>query len=288
VTLFDPPVEPAPPSSPSGPGATSSPEPTDSPEPSSPLPGSRLKLVVAYDGTDFHGFAAQTPDIRTVEAVLADALEKVLRSQREYLNLACAGRTDAGVHARGQVVTVDAPPDVDADKVAHALNHMIGPEIVVRACERVAGDFDARRSATSRTYRYTVLNRPSPDPFLARTAWWVSEPLDLAQLRLAADPFVGEHDFASFCRRGPAGSTTTRHVLVAQWLPVIDDGVYVFEITASAFCWQMVRSIVGTIVDAGSGKRRPGEMLAILRARDRQAAGTVAPPHGLTLWEVAY
>ncbi len=252
------------------------------------VPGSRLKLVVAYDGTDFHGFAAQTPDIRTVEGVLADALEKVLRAQREYLNLACAGRTDAGVHARGQVVTVDAPPDADEAKVVGALNHMIGPEIVVRSCERVDAGFDARRSATSRTYRYSVLNRPEPDPFLARTAWWIAEPLDLAQLRLAADPFVGEHDFASFCRRGPAGSSTTRHVLDARWLPEVEDDVYVFEIRATAFCWQMVRSIVGTIVDAGSGKRRPGDMLRILRAKDRQAAGTVAPPHGLTLWDVAY
>jgi tRNA pseudouridine38-40 synthase len=264
VTLFDPPTAPA------------------------PSPGSRLKLVVAYDGTDFHGFAAQTADIRTVEGVLADALEKVLRAQREYLNLGCAGRTDAGVHARGQVVTVDAPPDADAEKVVHAVNRMIGPEIVVRCCERVAADFDARRSATSRTYRYTVLNRLSPDPFLARTAWWVPEPLDLAQLRLAADPFVGEHDFSSFCRRGPAGSSMTRHVREAHWLPMEDDGVYVFEIRASAFCWQMVRSIVGTIVDAGSGRRRPGDMLGILRARDRQAAGTVAPPQGLTLWDVEY
>lgn len=243
---------------------------------------------MAYDGTDFHGFAAQTPEIRTVEAVLADALEKVLRAQREYLNLACAGRTDAGVHARGQVVTVDAPPDADAETVAHAVNRMLGPEIVVRACERVAADFDARRSATSRTYRYTVLNRPTPDPFMARIAWWVPDPLDLAQLRLAADPFVGEHDFASFCRRGPAGSTTTRHVRSARWLPPEEPGLHVFEITAAAFCWQMVRSIVGTIVDAGSGKLRPGEMLRILRARDRQAAGTVAPPHGLTLWDVGY
>jgi tRNA pseudouridine38-40 synthase len=253
-----------------------------------PAPGSRLKLVVAYDGTDFHGFAAQTPEIRTVEGVLADALEKVLRAQREYLNLACAGRTDRGVHARGQVVTVDAPPDADESTVVHALNHMIGPEIVVRSCERVGADVDARRSARSRTYRYTVLNRPEPDPFLARTSWWVSEPLDLAQLRLAADPFVGEHDFASFCRRGPEGSTTMRHVLAAHWLPIEDDDVYVFEIRATAFCWQMVRSVVGTIVDAGSGKRRPGDMLRILRAKDRQAAGTVAPPHGLTLWEVEY
>jgi tRNA pseudouridine38-40 synthase len=248
----------------------------------------RLKLVVAYDGTDFHGFAAQAPAVRTVESALADALEKVLRAQRELLNLACAGRTDAGVHARGQVVTVDAPPDAEPEQVAHAVNRMIGPEVVVRHCERVPGAFDARRSARWRRYRYTIANRPEPDPFAARYAWWIPDPLDLAQLRLAADPFVGEHDFASFCRRGASGSTTTRRVLESHWLAPTDDGLLVYEIRATAFCWQMVRSVVGTLVEAGSGRRRPGDMLRIIRALDRQAAGKVAPPNGLCLWDVGY
>ncbi len=249
--------------------------------------GSRLKLVVAYDGTEFHGFAEQ-PGVRTVGSVLADALEKALRSQQEFLGLACAGRTDRGVHAWGQVVTVNAPPDVEPGHVMHAVNRMIGPEVVVRSCERVDRAVDARRSARWRTYRYTIVNRPEPDPFLARYAWWLPEPLELAQLRLASDPFVGEHDFASFCRKGPEGSSTVRRVDAARWLPGGADGVLVFEISAGAFCWQMVRSIVGTIVEAGSGRLRPGDMLAILRARDRQAAGRVAPPEGLCLWEVGY
>jgi tRNA pseudouridine38-40 synthase len=250
-------------------------------------PGSRLKLTVAYDGTDFHGFAAQR-DVRTVESVLADALEKSLRSSRELLNLACAGRTDAGVHARAQVVSVDAPPDVEPDAVRRAVNGMTTPEIVVRGCERVPAGFDARHSAQWRTYRYTIVNRPEPDPFLARYAWWVPVDLDLAPLRLAADPFVGEHDFAAFCRKGPEGSTTIRRVLDSRWLTTNEDGVLAYEIRATAFCWQMVRAIVGTLIEAGSGRRRPGDLLRVLRGKDRQHAGSLAPAHGLTLWDVGY
>jgi len=257
----------------------------------SPAPpsGDRLKLVVAYDGTDFHGFAGQ-PDVRTVESTLVDALEKVLRSPRELLSLSCAGRTDAGVHAWGQVVSVQLPVEIEPDRLRHSLNRIVAPEIVVRRCARVGPEFDARRTATWRRYRYTVVNRPEPDPFLARYAWWVPQPLNLAQLRLAADPFVGEHDFASFCRKGPSGSTTVRRVLESRWLDDgdVDDGVLTFDIRGTAFCWQMVRSIVGTMIDAATGKLRPGDILGVLRAGDRQAAGQIAPPHGLTLWSVGY
>ena len=248
---------------------------------------SRLKLVVAYDGTDFHGFAAQR-DVRTVEDALSDSLEKVMRAPRELLGLVCAGRTDAGVHGWGQVVSVEAPPDADPEQVKRSVNRMIAPEVVVRSCERVDGEFDARRSANSRTYRYTIVNQPEPDPFLSRYAWWVPVELDLAQLRLAADPFIGEHNFAAFCRRGPEGSTTTRRVLESHWLPIERDGVLVYEVRATAFCWQMVRSIVGTIAEAGAGRRRAGDLLGVIRGGDRQAAGRPAPAHGLTLWSVEY
>jgi tRNA pseudouridine38-40 synthase len=249
--------------------------------------GARLKLLIAYDGTDFRGFAAQD-GLRTVEGVLTEALEKILRRPAESFELVCAGRTDKGVHARGQVVSLAAPAEVDCDEVHRAVNRMIGPEVVVRRVELVAADFDARRSAHWRRYRYTITNGPEPDPFLARYAWWVPEPLDLRVLRLAADPFVGEHDFAAFCRRGPEGSTTTRRVLEARWRPADGDDVVHFDIRARAFCWQMVRSIVGTLVEAGSGKRRPGDVLGILRSRDRARAGQLAPAHGLCLWDVGY
>jgi tRNA pseudouridine38-40 synthase len=245
--------------------------------------GRRVKLVVAYDGTDFHGFAAQ-PGVRTVEAVLGDALASVLQVPVECLNLTCAGRTDAGVHARGQVVGLDAPPDVDLDRLSRAVNKMAGPEMVVRRAEPASADFDARRSARWRTYQYTILNRPEPDPFLARFAWWVPESLDLAILRLAADPFVGEHDFGAFCRRGTG--TTVRRVLESRWHASGD--VLRYEIRARAFCWQMVRSIVGVLIEAGTGRRRPGDILGVLRSRDRSVAGQLAPARGLCLWDVGY
>lgn len=244
----------------------------------------RCKLVLAYDGTGFRGFAVQ-PDQRTVEGVLRKTLERVLR--RDPDNLVGAGRTDAGVHAWGQVVTFDADPGIDPWRIQQALNGILAPEIVVRHAELVDGSFDARRSATARTYHYTVLNRPLPDPFLARTAWWVPEPLDIRRLRLGADPFVGEHDFAAFCRRGPEGSTTIRRVRRSHWID-LGDGRLRYEISAQAFCWQMVRSIVGTLVEVGQGRKRPGDLMAILAGKDRGAAGQVAPPHGLSLVAVEY
>jgi tRNA pseudouridine38-40 synthase len=242
-----------------------------------------VRLLVAYDGTDFHGFAAQ-PGVRTVQGVLTRALGRVLRHPVE---LAVAGRTDAGVHAWGQVVSFPAPPGLDPDRLARSLNGILAPEVVVRDVRLEPPGFDARRSARWRRYRYRVVNRPVPDPFLARYAWWVADPLDLSRLRLAADPFVGEHDFTSFCRAGPAPTTNVRRVFESTWSDA-GDGVLHYEIRASSFCTQMVRSIVGTLVDAGRGRRRPGEMLAILRARNRQAAGPVAPPRGLVLLEVGY
>jgi tRNA pseudouridine38-40 synthase len=240
-------------------------------------------LVVAYDGTGFHGFAPQR-DQRTVGGTLVGALTKVLRTE---VDLSCAGRTDAGVHAWGQVVSFPAVPGLDVDRIAASLNGMLGPEIVVRSADLVPPGFDARHAATWRSYRYTVVHRPVADPFLARYAWHVPGPLDLSALRMAADPFVGEHDFASFCRKGPEGSTTVRRVLQSAWHD-LGDGVLRYDVRATAFCWQMVRSMVGTQVDVGLGRATPGDLLGILRARDRAAAGTVAPPHGLCLWAVGY
>jgi tRNA pseudouridine38-40 synthase len=243
----------------------------------------RVKLVVAYDGSGFHGFWPNE-GVATVGGALAEAVEKVVG---HTIEMSCAGRTDTGVHAWGQVVTFDVGGELDLDRLQQSVNGMLAPAIVVREAEVVAADFDARGSARSRTYRYTVLNRPVPDPFLATTTWHVTAPLDLRALRLGADPLIGEHDFSSFCRRPAPDVELTRRVLEAQWDDV-GDGVFRFEITANAFCHQMVRSLVGTLVDVGRGRTRAGEVLAILRARDRQAAGQPAPPHGLCLWSVAY
>jgi len=243
-------------------------------------------MVVAYDGTEFSGFAAQRnrDDVRTVGGLLEQAIGKVVRHDVE---LTCAGRTDAGVHAWGQVVSFRAEPPVETARIQSAVNAMLGPEIVVRSCDVAAPGFDARHDARWRRYRYTIINRDVTDPFRDRFAWWIAEPLDLSTLRLAADVFVGEHDFATFCRKGPEGSSLTRRVLDSEWHDA-GDGILRYEIRANAFCWQMVRAVVGTLVEVGTGKRRPGDLLDVLRARDRAAAGQLAPPRGLCLWDVGY
>lgn len=256
----------------------------------------RVRMTVAYDGAPFHGFAPNT-GVRTVVGDLQEAVGTLLRHPVE---MAMAGRTDKGVHGWGQVVSFDARADgLDLERIQRSVNRMCGPEIVIRDAAVAAPDFDARFSATSRTYRYTVLNRPVPDPFLAAVSWWVDRPLDLAVLRLGCDPLIGSHDFSAFCRApkptraqrvGEVETnppTMVRRVLRAGWT-LLDDDVLRFEITATAFCQQMVRAVVGTLVDMGLGRRTAGEMAGIIGGRDRAAAGNLAPPHGLCLWEVGY
>jgi tRNA pseudouridine38-40 synthase len=247
-------------------------------------PTKRLRLLVAYDGSRFRGFALQ-PGVPTVGGALVAALERYLRHTVE---LTCAGRTDAGVHAWGQVVSFNARADVDPIRMQRAVNRAVRPSIVVREAQIAPDGFDARRSATGRRYRYTVRNDPVADPFSAGTAWHVPTPLDLTAMRLACDPFYGEHDFSSFCRR-PAvpDASLVRVVRDARWVDS-GKGILRFEIEASSFCHQMVRSIVGTMVEVGLGKRKAGEMTSVIRSGSRSAAGQLAPAHGLCLWEVNY
>ncbi len=225
--------------------------------------------------------------VRTVASVLAGALERILRLPAAPA-LTCAGRTDAGVHAWDQWVHADLPAgtEVDADTLRRRLIRLLAPEVVVRSVSRAPEGWDARRSALARTYRYSVLAAPVPDPFRAGFTWWVREPLDRRVMDLAADAVIGEHDFSSFCRR-QGDASLVRRVTAAGW-EAPEPGVLRFEITAGSFCQQMVRSLVGTLVEVGAGKRTAGDMLAIIRRRDRAAAGPVAPPDGLVLWRVDY
>lgn len=246
----------------------------------------RVRMVIAYDGRPFAGFARQQ-GTRTVQGELEAVLARVLRHPVE---LACAGRTDRGVHAWGQVVSFDAAEDgFDPAAVQRAVNRLLGPHIVVRSVAIAPRGFHARHSALARHYRYLVCNTPVPNPFLAGSAWHVPEPLDLAPMRLGCDPLIGEHDFSSFCRRpkGEPAPSLVRRVLDARW-HACGHGLLRFEIAATSFCHHMVRSIVGLLVDIGRGRRRAGDVAGILRARDRRAAATVAPPHGLYLWRVDY
>jgi len=249
----------------------------------------RARLTVAYDGSGFRGFAPN-PGVRTVMGELADAIALVVR---QPIDLTGAGRTDAGVHAWGQVVSGDLPDDIDLDDLGRRLNKLCAPAIAVRDLAWVDDGFDARFSATWRHYRYDVWNGSTPNPLLGGRAWWVAQPLTRWALQAACDPLIGEHDFASFCRRpktadGEPEPSLVRRVLSARWSELADPDHLRFEIRANAFCHQMVRSIVGTLVDVGLGKASPGDVRGILVRRDREAAGQVAPPHGLVLWEVGY
>jgi tRNA pseudouridine38-40 synthase len=258
----------------------------------------RVRFVVAYDGAAFRGFA-ENPGVRSVEGDLAQAIATVVR---QPVDLTGAGRTDAGVHAWGQVVSGDLPAETDLGDLVRRLNKLCAPAIAVRDAEWVGDDFDARFSARWREYRYDVWNAPSPNPLVSGRAWFVPQPLSLWAMQAACDPLLGEHDFTSFCRRPKTGdgepeASLVRRVLSARWTEVDgwpsghDDDVGAllrFEIRANAFCHQMVRSIVGTLVDVGMHKASPGDVRGILVARDRDAAGQVAPPEGLVLWEVNY
>jgi tRNA pseudouridine38-40 synthase len=248
----------------------------------------RVRMVLAYAGSGFHGFALND-GVRTVAGDLSEALGRHLGHPVE---LTVAGRTDAGVHARGQVVTFDTEAvDLDLDGMVRSVNHQCGPAIAAREAEVVPPEFDARFSAVARRYRYQVLNRPHPDPFLAATSWHVERPLDRWAMDLACDPFIGEHDFAAFCRRPKhrdgSVASLVRRVKDASWSDD-GDGLLRFEIEAGSFCHQMVRSIVGTMIAVGHGKLRAGDVAGVIRAGDRSRAGDLAPPQGLTLWTVRY
>jgi tRNA pseudouridine38-40 synthase len=251
-----------------------------------------VRLTVAYDGTDFRGFA-ESAGVRTVMGVLSEAVATVVRRPVELVG---AGRTDAGVHGWGQVVSGALPADTDLDRLVRSLNGICGPAVAVRSAEWAEADFSARFSATGRTYHYDVWNERAVHPLLARTTWHVPVTLDVEAMNAAASQLVGEHDFSSFCRRpkpapGMDEPSMVRHLHVARWDEPVnewDGRILRFVITASSFCHQMVRSIVGTCVDVGLGRRDAGTIASVLAAKDRNAAGQVAPPTGLVLWSVDY
>jgi tRNA pseudouridine38-40 synthase len=256
----------------------------------------RLRLTVSYDGAGFRGFAAQ-PGQRTVAGVLGDAIAVVVGHRVE---LVCAGRTDAGVHAVGQVVHVDVRPDVDVARLVRSVNTLLTPSVVVRAAQIAGPGFDARRSARARRYRYLVLEDDTPDPLLSPLSWHVPGPLDLRAMASAADALLGEHDFRAFCRRVPGtGPETpiTRRVLDARFTVVpaglteLGPGARLlrFDIEATSFCHQMVRSVVGMLVEVGRGRRRASDVNWLLQSADRsRVGGVIAPPHGLCLMAVHY
>lgn len=245
-------------------------------------------MTIAYRGVAFHGFALND-GVDTVAGTLVQAIAKVAHHSP---HIVAAGRTDAGVHARAQVISFDLPDTVDLEALVRSLNALCAPHIAVTDARWDTDDFDARSRATWRHYKYAVLNTPTHDPMLVDRTWHVREPLSLPLMNLACDALMGEQDFSAFCRKpeqpeGQPAPSMKRYVMVASWTDN-RDGTLIFDIRANAFCHQMVRSLVGFLVDVGRGRRPPSDTRMVLRARDRNHGSQVAPPQGLTLWDVGY
>jgi tRNA pseudouridine38-40 synthase len=242
-----------------------------------------VRLLLAYDGTDFHGWARQ-PALRTVQGTLEDALAPLFGGAAPELTV--AGRTDAGVHAWGQVASLVVPSHMEPRALQRAVNARLAPEVVVRSARWAADGFDARYSAVSREYVYAIDTASVPSPFTARFVMHRPGVLAVGAMRRAARHLVGKHDFASFCRRPDPPAGTVRRL---EALSVAAAGTDVtVRVRANAFCHQMVRSLVGTLVRVGDGRLDPSDVAGILRAADRAAAPFVAPPHGLILMRVRY
>jgi tRNA pseudouridine38-40 synthase len=247
----------------------------------------RLRIDLAYDGSGFSGWAAQ-PGRRTVEDVLATALGRVLRLPGSP-GLTVAGRTDAGVHARGQVAHADVPPGpwTAVRRPLDRLAAVLPADVRVHAVGPAPDGFDARFSALWRRYSYRVCDDPArADPLRRHETLWSFRPLDLAVMNEAARSLVGEHDFAAFCRRRQ-GATTVRALRVLDWRRDAD-GLAVATAVADAFCHNMVRALVGALLAVGEGRRPSGWPAGVLAAAVRDPAVRVVAPHGLCLEEVGY
>jgi tRNA pseudouridine38-40 synthase len=242
----------------------------------------RFRLDVAYDGTDFAGWAVQ-PALRTVQGVLTSSLSRLVRAD---VSLTVAGRTDAGVHASGQVVHVDLDSAVDPSWLVRRLARLLPPDLRVREVRQVPPEFDARFAALRRHYRYRVAVTPwGADPLRARDTLSWPHPVDLAAVNAASALLVGEHDFAAFCKHRE-GATTVRGLERFSW--ALADGVLTASVSADAFCHSMVRSLVGAMLDVGRGRRTVDWPVSLLARTSRESGVAVAPAHGLTLVRVDY
>ena len=258
----------------------------DTGEPAPPVAGGgglrRFRAVLAYDGTAYHGWARQ-PGLPTVEEAVSAALGRVARVAPPQVT--CAGRTDAGVHARGQVIHADLPAQLQPERLRDGLNGVLPGDIRCRSAAVAEPGFDARFAALWRRYEYRVCD-DVPDPLARHSVLAVRHPVDVAAMDEAARLLIGEHDFGSFCKPR-AGATTVREVLHCSWRRD-GAGVAVLQVRADAFCHSMVRSIVGACLAVGAGRRPPQWMAELLAAPSRVRAAPVAPAHGLVLAEVAY
>lgn len=238
------------------------------------------RLDLAYDGSGFRGYARQS-GLRTVQGELEQALATYLGTSVET---SVAGRTDAGVHAHGQVVSFLYEGEVDLGRLQRGLGGIVGPEISILAISQESADFNARFSATWRRYRYLIDTGPAHDPLTRGFVWHVGRELDVDAMGAASSAFLGEHDFSSFCRSVEGKSNVRR----LDEFSLFERDLLEIWVQANAFCHQMVRSIVGYLYDVGRGFSDGGLVDSVIAARDRSRVATVAPAHGLTLWAVGY
>lgn len=239
-------------------------------------------LVVQYDGTAYSGFQIQ-PNGPTIQANLEQSLTTLLG---ETVKVIGASRTDAGVHACGQVVTFTTENVIPVDRLVPALNALLPQDIACVVAKEVSQDFHPQYLATRKRYSYRILNRPLRSPFLGRYTWHVRQPLDIGAMREAGRYLVGEHDFAAFCAAGGSAKTSVREIYGLDLLH--DADVIEVQIEGNGFLYMMVRIIVGTLVEIGLKKMPPTRMREILASKDRCQAGATAPPQGLTLVRVEY
>lgn len=242
----------------------------------------RVMLIVAYDGTNYCGWQIQ-PNGRTIEGELNQALSGLLG---EEIVVTGASRTDAGVHSYGNVAVFDTSARMPAEKISYALNQRLPEDIVVQMSKEVAADFHPRHVKSKKTYEYRILNREFRDPNRRRDTYFYYRGLDVEAMRQAAGYLVGEHDFKSFCSIKAQVETTVRKIYALT----VDkhEDVITIRITGNGFLYNMVRIIAGTLIQVGSGERKPEEIPQILAALDREAAGPTAPAHGLTMIGIEY
>lgn len=241
-----------------------------------------IKLTVEYDGTHYHGWQVQ-PTGETVQAVLEKAVSTVLGRPTHVIG---SGRTDAGVHALGQVANFLSDTELEPHRVQRALNALTPDDVTIKTVEIVPDSFHARRDGRSRIYEYRILNRPSPSPFLLKFAWHVHDPLNIALMREAITCLEGEHDFSSFRAAGCDAAHSVRTIYRASLSPM--DELIVFTVEATAFLRHMMRNLIGTLVEVGRQQRTPQSFAEVLQSRDRTKAGIKAPARGLFLMEVKY
>lgn len=243
----------------------------------------RIKLVVAYEGTNYCGWQIQPSGI-TIEEVLNKTLSELLG---ENIKVIGASRTDSGVHSLGNVAVFDTDTRIPAEKICYALNQRLPEDIVVQSSCEVAPDFHPRHCYSEKTYEYRILNRKIPIPTLRRDTYFYYRNLDVEKMKRAADYLTGTHDFKSFCSIHTTVEDTVRTILSCQVEKSLDN-IITMRVTGTGFLYNMVRIIAGTLIQVGLGEKEPEDVLEILEKKDRSAAGPTAPAHGLTMIGIVY